>query len=60
MTMDFTQCKTMVEDFGLFALVDVLNDVVSKNIAKDTILFCNIGLNFLYCIGQCLPLILTI
>ena len=35
MTMDFTQCKTTVEDFGLFALVDVFNDVVSKIIAKD-------------------------
>ena len=32
MTMDFTQCKTTVEDFGLFPLVDVFNDVIGKGI----------------------------
>lgn len=35
MTMDFVQCKTTVEDFGSFGLVDVFNDVVSKIVAKD-------------------------
>ena len=35
MVMDFNNCNTTVEDFGLFELADAFNDVISKILAED-------------------------
>lgn len=35
MVMDFNNCNTTVEDFGLFELAGAFNDVISKILAED-------------------------